>query len=73
MRIRRISCANCYGTGKTTEWKVVETDEEAGVGIAQSEEVVCTSCNGVGYKEYPVFSVEEAKAILKYCGLSTES
>ena len=73
MHIGRISCANCYGTGKTTEWKVVETDEEAGVGRAQSEEVICTSCNGVGYTEYPVFSVEEAKAILKYCGLSTES
>jgi hypothetical protein len=52
---------------------LVEIDEEAGVGRAQSEEVVCQNCNGVGYTEYPVFSVEEAKAILKYCGLSTES
>jgi hypothetical protein len=52
---------------------LVEIDEEAGVGRAQSEEVVCPNCNGVGYTEYPVFSVEEAKAILKYCGLSTES
>ena len=73
MHIGRITCANCCGTGKTTKWKVVEIDEEAGVGRAQSEEVVCDNCGGKGYTEYPVFSVEEAKAILKYCGLSTES
>ena len=73
MHIEQISCANCYGTGKTIEWKVVEIDEEAGVGRVRSEEVTCASCNGVGYTEYPVFSVEEAKAILKYCGLSTEN
>lgn len=73
MHIGRITCANCYGAGKITKWKVVEIDEETGVGRAQSEEGICTNCHGVGYTEYPVFSVEEAKAILKYCGLSTES
>lgn len=73
MHIRRMTCDNCYGTGNTIEWKIVEIYEEAGVGRAQSEEVVCSSCGGRGYTEYPVFSVEEAKAILKYCGLSTES
>ena len=73
MNIERITCVTCGGAGKVIEWKVVEIDEKAGVGRAQSEEVVCTNCNGVGYTKYPVFSVEEAKAILKHCGLSTES
>jgi hypothetical protein len=39
----------------------------------QEEEVVCTQCNGTGYTEYAVFSIEEAEAILKHCGLTTES
>lgn len=73
MNINRIACCNCWGTGKKQEWKMVAIDEENGVGRLESEEVACELCNGKGYIEYPVFTVEEAKAILKFCGLSTES
>ena len=73
MNINRLPCINCYGTGKTKIWKMVSIDEKNGVGRLESEEVVCETCNGKGYNEYPSFTVEEAKAILKHCGLSTES
>ena len=65
------SCGNCSGTGKTTTWAVVDMDGM--IGTARKEETVCTQCNGKGYIEYAVFSVEEAEAILKHCGLTTES
>ena len=73
MNINQITCDNCGGIGHITVWKVASTDEKTGIGTMKSEEVVCESCNGKGWAEYAVFSVEEAKAILKHCGLSTES
>ena len=33
----------------------------------------CGNCGGKGWREYAVFTVDEARAILKHCGLSTES
>ena len=73
MNINQITCGNCGGIGLTTVWKVTSTDEKTGISTINSEEVVCESCNGKGWVDYAVFSVEEAKAILKHCGLSTES
>lgn len=73
MNINRIACCNCYGTGKTQVFKMVSVDEKNGVGRLETEEVVCEVCNGKGYNEYATFSVEESKAILKHCGLSTEN
>ena len=32
-----------------------------------------TTCGGKGYIEYAVFEIEEAKQILKFCGLNIES
>ena len=49
-----------------------EIDELSHTGTAQVEYITCRDCGGKGYKEFPVFSVDEAKAILKHCGLSTE-
>lgn len=71
MEINRISCGKCCGSGQTIVWKFKDIQDN--MGTAYSEEMTCTQCGGCGYIEYPVFSVEEAKAILKYCGLSTES
>ena len=65
------TCGNCSGVGKTTTWTVVDLDDMT--GTMQKEENFCTQCNGKGYIEYAVFSVEEAEAILKHCGLTTES
>lgn len=67
MKRMQVTCGNCAGIGHTVEWRVV------GDGIAQGEDVVCESCDGKGWTEYAVFSVEEAEAILKHCGLTTES
>ena len=73
MNINQITCGNCGGVGHTVVWKIVSTDEETGIGTMQSEQVVCESCGRKGWIEYATFSVDEAKAILKHCGLSTES
>ena len=72
MNINQITCGNCGGRGRTTVWKAISVDETTGVCTMNSEVVKCESCNGHGYAEYAVFSVEEAKAILKHCGLNTE-
>lgn len=70
MNVMQITCGSCAGIGKKYNWKIVYMDDVS--GTAEREEVVCAECNGKGWTEYAVFSVEEAKAILKYCGLSTE-
>lgn len=71
MNVMQVLCGNCAGTGKQINWKVVEINDN--IGTAKKEEVVCEACNGSGYIENVTFTLEEAKAILKHCGLSTES
>ena len=73
MDIKQITCGCCNGRGWVEVWKIVSRDENTGIGTAQIEETTCGNCNGKGYTEYPVFSVEEARVILKHCGLSTEN
>lgn len=72
MNINQITCGNCCGRGYETIWETTSVDETTGVCTMNSEEVKCRGCNGHGYVEYAVFSVEEAKAILEHCGLNTE-
>lgn len=67
------NCWNCSGMGHTTKWKAVVEDESTGTGTMQREDTVCESCGGKGYKEYAVFSIEEAQVILKHCGLTAKS
>ncbi|MBO5828762.1 MAG: hypothetical protein J6R59_09995 [Paludibacteraceae bacterium] len=71
MNVMQVFCGNCAGTGKMTNWKVVDSNDN--MGTMKREETVCCACNGKGYTEYATFTLEEAKAILKHCGLSTES
>lgn len=66
MKIMRVTCDNCLGFGH------LETFEDTGENTLQRKDVVCKVCNGKGYIKYAVFSVEEAEAILKHCGLRTE-
>ena len=73
MVIENRTCGNCGGTGRIMIWKVLSTDSTMNTGAMKGETATCTSCNGAGYIEYAVFTVKEAKAILKHCGLSTES
>lgn len=60
-----ITCANCGGSGIAEHWKV----EQPGKLTKVEEE--CPVCKGEGCIAYPIFTVEEAKVILKHCGLST--
>lgn len=71
MNVMQVTCRSCAGIGKNYNWKVVYMDDVS--GEAEKEEVVCEACGGKGYAEYAIFTVDEAKAILKHCGLSTES
>lgn len=70
MNVMQVMCGSCAGTGKQTNWKVVDLNDN--MGIMKSEEVMCEACNGKGYTEYATFTLEEAKGILKHCGLTTE-
>ena len=71
MNVMQVMCGNCVGIGKHYNWKAVYMDDVS--GTMEREEVVCKVCNGKGYTEYATFTLEEAKAILKHCGLTTES
>ena len=71
MNVMQVLCGNCAGVGKQINWKVVDINDN--MGTMEKEEVVCKECNGKGYTEYATFTLEEAKAILKHCGLTTES
>ena len=72
MNIMQKTCDNCDGMGYIIDYFITPgVYDEYGFHKRQSEEVVCKQCNGKGYTEYAVFSVEEAEAILKYCNLST--
>ena len=71
MNTMQVTCGNCAGIGYTIDYKLTNLNDA--FGTLKSEKTMCKSCNGKGYTEYAVFSVEEAKAILKHCGLSTES
>ena len=71
MDTMKITCSTCVGRGKHCNWKIVSVDDVS--GTMEREEVACKACNGTGYTEYAIFTPEEARAILKYCGLSTEN
>lgn len=71
MNTMQVTCCMCGGSGCTMKYRPVSSDGV--ITTLQGEEVRCESCNGKGWAEYAVFSIEEAKAILKHCGLSTES
>ena len=71
MNIMKVTCGTCAGTGKHHIWKIINMGNN--IGTAKKEEIVCKVCGGKGYTEYATFTPEEAKAILKHCGLSTES
>ena len=71
MNVMQVLCGSCAGMGKQINWKIVDMSDN--IGTMEKEEVVCGACNGKGYAEYATFTLEEANAILKHCGLTTES
>lgn len=66
MRRMQVTCGNCAGIGYYVTW------EDIGANTLQKKEIWCKECNGNGYTEYAVFSIEEAEAIFKHCGLDKE-
>ena len=70
MIIKNVTCGTCRGTGRHYVWRAGCIDDDA--GLMFKEEGECIACKGKGYLEYATFSVEEAKAILKHCGLESE-
>ena len=66
MHTMYVTCHVCCGLGKHRSWFPISEDR------LEPKDVVCDACDGKGYTEHAVFSVEEAHAILKYCGLSKE-
>jgi DnaJ-class molecular chaperone len=65
----KVACKKCGGFGYTRQAFVAGDD---GLTL-KMERDICEECNGTGYTEYAMFTIEEAKAILKHCGLTTES
>lgn len=60
------TCGNCCGFGYLGRW------EEDGDRTLRYKTDECKRCDGKGYVEYATFTIEEAKAILKHCGLDKE-
>ena len=67
MKTMQVTCTNCGGIGQIHRYELTSDHK------AQHVVTVCENCNGKGWIEYAMFSVEEANAILKHCDLSTES
>lgn len=70
MKTMQMTCGTCSGLGIIKNWIIDNDPDKNGFGTAHVEELKCTACDGKGYTEYAVFEVEEAKQILKACGLS---
>ena len=70
MDVNRVSCSQCGGLGYTISYAPDYYDSKTRIGTAKRKEIKCENCDGKGWFEYATFSVEEAKAILKYCGLT---
>ena len=70
MEINSVTCGTCCGKGYVETYKIVENSTG---GLVRRGQDICKQCGGKGYIEYPVFTMEEAKAILKHCGLNTEN
>ncbi len=63
-----VNCEKCYGRGRIYHQP---TPIKNSIYFKNNDEI-CPACGGAGINEYALFSIEEAKAILEYCGLSTE-
>ena len=67
MRTMKVGCDACYGFG-STERTTLQED-----GRFHSVKTPCSVCGGKGYFEYALFEIEEAKELLKRCGMENET
>lgn len=61
-------CKRCAGIGYINQ-RYIPNDDGFTCRVEQD---ICDECGGVGHTEYAVFTIEEAEAILKHCGLDKE-
>lgn len=66
------TCGTCGGTGVIRNWIVEKDRVNREYGVAKLEEVKCSVCDGRGWLEYAMFTLEEAEQIMKVCGLADE-
>lgn len=71
MKVMKEMCTKCAGIGYEMKYKVLNLNDTRQTMHAQK--IKCDACNGRGYHENALFTIEEAKVILKHCGLATES
>ena len=64
-------CSACGGTGFLEIWEVTSEKDANGYCIAVNRRQKCGTCGGKCYTEHAEFTVEEAQAILKHCGIIT--
>ena len=69
MDVIREACHMCGGTGQIEVFKSFIRIESKGFDGIETEKAPCITCGGKGYKQYARFTVEEAEAIMKHCGL----
>ena len=71
MRTKQETCGTCCGSGLERE----PVHAYIGGGVCWKQERIvgkCKACGDKGYVEYATFTAEEAKAILKFCGLKVK-
>ena len=66
------TCGTCCGIGVIRNWIVEKEPVNREHGVANFETVKCSVCDGKGYTEYAMFTLEEAEQIMKVCGLADE-
>lgn len=71
MKTIRQPCSACGGTGFLEIWEAAEEKDTNGYCIAVNRREKCCACDGKCYTEHAEFTVEEAQAILKHCGIIT--
>lgn len=59
-------CSYCAGLGYTEQRFIPCND---GSNKFYTEQKICPHCNGTGKQEFALFTIEEANAILEFCGL----
>jgi len=59
------TCNSCGGVGHITYYKVTSEDPDSDRGIAQEVVEECSVCGGKGWKEYALFTIEEAEALIR--------
>ena len=69
MITKLMECPYCNGTGKVDKYEPIINHDDESIKTLKRHIVVCNKCNGTRYVEYVVFTVEEAEAIMKHCGL----